>query len=192
MRVAVEVLVPLRLFVCRFLSQHRINLLLALGAVAHLNLNFSKKFRLEVHIMAYNKAREEKKWRLWKEAEEKKLRSLGVSEDAIEQLHIHDWAVFNSDRRYYQRLQDAGTYLEEIAEQDQPIEAKTVEDLLADIENEKLYAVLIKVDKQTLQALLLKVQGYSTQEIASKLGITEKAVYRRMDRLKEKIKKFFE
>ena len=63
MRVAVEVLVPLRLFVCRFLSQHRINLLLALGAVAHLNLNFSKKFRLEVHIMAYNKAREEKKWR---------------------------------------------------------------------------------------------------------------------------------
>lgn len=74
----------------------------------------------------------------------------------------------------------------------EPIEAKTVEDLLADIENEKLYAVLIKVDKQTLQALLLKVQGYSTQEIASKLGITEKAVYRRMDRLKEKIKKFFE
>ena len=53
--------------------------------------------------MAYNKAKEERKWRLWKEAEEKKLRSLGVSEDAIEQLHIHDWAVFNSDRRYYQR-----------------------------------------------------------------------------------------
>ena len=51
---------------------------------------------------------------------------------------------------------------------------------------------MIKVDKQTLQALLLKMQGYSTQEIASKLGITEKAVYRRMDRLKEKIKKFFE
>lgn len=38
--------------------------------------------------MAYNKAKEERKWRLWKEAEEKKLRSLGVSEDAIEQLHI--------------------------------------------------------------------------------------------------------
>lgn len=32
--------------------------------------------------MAYNKAKEERKWRLWKEAEEKKLRSLGVSEDA--------------------------------------------------------------------------------------------------------------
>ena len=29
--------------------------------------------------MAYNKAKEEKKWRLWKEAEEKQLRNLGVS-----------------------------------------------------------------------------------------------------------------
>ena len=53
--------------------------------------------------MAYNKAREEKKWRLWKEAEEKQLRSLGVSESDIETLRVHDWAIFNSDRRYYQR-----------------------------------------------------------------------------------------
>ena len=30
--------------------------------------------------MAYNKAKEEKKWRLWKEAEEKQLRKLGVAE----------------------------------------------------------------------------------------------------------------
>ena len=50
--------------------------------------------------MAYNKAKEERKWRLWKEAEEKKLRSLGVDEDTIEQLRTHDWAIFNSDRRY--------------------------------------------------------------------------------------------
>ena len=38
--------------------------------------------------MAYNKAKEEKKWRLWKEAEEKQLRNLGVTEDDIEQLRI--------------------------------------------------------------------------------------------------------
>ena len=191
MRVAVEVLVPLRLFVCRFLSQHRINLLLALGAVAHLNLNFSKKFRLEVHIMAYNKAREEKKWRLWKEAEEKQLRSLGVSEDTIEQLRVHDWAIFNSDRRYYQRMQEAGTYLDEVAEDTTPPEIKTVEDFLDNIENQHLYQVLIKVDRLTLQIALMKIQGYSTREIAVYLDITEKAVYRRMDRLKAKIKKVF-
>ena len=192
MRVAVEVLVPLRLFVCRFLSQHRINLLLALGAVAHLNLNFSKKFRLEVHIMAYNKAREEKKWRLWKEAEEKQLRKLGVDESTIETLRTHDWAIFNSDRRYYQRMQEAGTYLDEVAEDTTPPEIKTVEDFLDNIENQHLYQVLIKVDRLTLQIALMKIQGYSTREIAVYLDITEKAVYRRMDRLKEKLKKFFE
>ena len=189
MRVAVEVLVPLRLFVCCFLSQHRINLLLALGAVAHLNLNFSKKFRLEVHIMAYNKAREEKKWRLWKEAEEKQLRSLGVSENDIEKLRVHDWAIFNSDRRYYQRMQETGTYLEEVAADMTQPEIKTVEDFLDSIENQQLYQVLIKVDRLTLQAILLQIQGYSIAEIAAILGMKEDTVYKRLGRLKQKIKK---
>lgn len=142
--------------------------------------------------MAYNKAREEKKWRLWKEAEEKQLRSLGVSEDTIEQLRNHDWAIFNSDRRYYQRMQETGTYLEEVAEDTTPPEIKTVEDFLDNIENQQLYQVLIMVDRLTLRIALMKIQGYSTREIAAYLGITEKAVYRRMDRLKEKLKKFFE
>ena len=142
--------------------------------------------------MAYNKAREEKKWRLWKEAEEKQLRSLGVSEDTIEQLRNHDWAIFNSDRRYYQRMQETGTYLEEVAEDTTLPEIKTVEDFLDNIENQQLYQVLIMVDRITLRIALMKMQGYSTREIAAYLGITEKAVYRRMDRLKEKLKKFFE
>ena len=142
--------------------------------------------------MAYNKAREEKKWRLWKEAEEKQLRSVGVSEKDIEKLRVHDWAIFNSDRRYYQRMQEAGTYLEGIADDTQQPEIKTIEDFLDSIENQQLYQVLMNVDKLTLQIALMKIQGYSTREIAHSLNITEKAVYRRMDRLKEKLKKFFE
>ncbi|MCI8510274.1 MAG: sigma-70 family RNA polymerase sigma factor, partial [Lachnospiraceae bacterium] len=49
--------------------------------------------------MAYNKAREERKWRIWKEAEEKQIRRLGDREDDIENLRDHDWAKFKSDRR---------------------------------------------------------------------------------------------
>lgn len=142
--------------------------------------------------MSFNYGREEKKWRLWKEAEEKKLRSLGVSEETIEQLRVHDWAVFNSDRKFYRRLQDAGTYLEEVAADTALPEVKTVDDFLDNIENQQLYQVLIMVDRLTLQIALMKLQGYSTREIALDLSITEKAVYRRMDRLKEKIKKIFE
>ena len=52
--------------------------------------------------------------------------------------------------------------------------------------------MLITVDRLTLQIVLMKIQGYSTREIAKYLKITEKAVYRRMDRLKEKVKKIFE
>ncbi len=142
--------------------------------------------------MSFNYGREEKKWRLWKEAEEKELRGLGVDEDTIEKLHTYDWAVFNSDRRYYRRLKEAGTYLEEFAEDAAQPEVRTVEDFLDSIENQKLYQVLIKVDRLTLQIAVMKMQGYSTHEIAVQFTITEKAIYRRMDRLKEKLKKFFE
>ena len=141
--------------------------------------------------MAYNKAKEEKKWRLWKEAEEKQLRNLGVDEDDIEKLRIHDWAIFNSDRRYYQRVQETGTYLDTVAASTDQAEPKTVQDFLDRIENQELYHVLITVDRLTLQIVLMKIQGYSTHEIAGYLKITEKAVYRRMDRLKEKVKKIF-
>ena len=128
--------------------------------------------------MAYNKAREEKKWRLWKEAEEKQLRSLGVSENDIEKLRVHDWAIFNSDRRYYQRMQETGTYLDELVEDTTQPEVKTVEDFLDSIENQHLYQVLIKVDRLTLQAILLQIQGYSIAEIAAILGMKEDTVYR--------------
>ena len=139
--------------------------------------------------MAYNKAKEEKKWRLWKEAEEKQLRSLGVSESDIETLRVHDWAIFNSDRRYYQRMQETGTYLEEVAADMTQPEIKTVEDFLDNIENQQLYQVLIKADRLTLQAILLQIQGYSIAEIAAVLGMKEDTVYKRLGRLKQKIKK---
>lgn len=139
--------------------------------------------------MAYNKAREEKKWRLWKEAEEKQLRSLGVSESDIETLRVHDWAIFNSDRRYYQRMQETGTYLEEVAADMTQPEIKTVEDFLDNIENQQFYQVLIKADRLTLQAILLQIQGYSIAEIAAVLGMKEDTVYKRLGRLKQKIKK---
>ena len=53
--------------------------------------------------MAYNHGREERKWRIWKEAEEKVLRECGVDEATIEQIRTDDRADFNSNRRFYHR-----------------------------------------------------------------------------------------
>ena len=88
--------------------------------------------------MAYNHGKEERKWRLWKEAEEKQLRKLGVDESTIETLRSHDWAIFNSDRRYYQRMQETGTYLDTVAASTDQAEPKTVQDFLDRIENQEL------------------------------------------------------
>ena len=60
--------------------------------------------------MAYNHGKAERKWKLWKEKEEKILRDSGVSEDMIEEIRLYDRQAFNSDRRYYERAQETGTY----------------------------------------------------------------------------------
>lgn len=58
--------------------------------------------------MAYNNGREDRKWRIWKEAEEKVLREHGVDEATIEQIRIDDRADFNSNRRFYHWTSDFG------------------------------------------------------------------------------------
>lgn len=140
--------------------------------------------------MAYNHGKEERKWRIWKEAEEKILRNCGVPECIIEQLRTYDRADFNSNRRFYRRLNDVGEYIEETEATERQIEVKTVSDLLNEIENENLYRVLLTVDKRTLQIVLLKMQGYSTKEIAPIVGLTTGAIYARLDHLRKKLKQF--
>lgn len=140
--------------------------------------------------MAYNHGKEERKWRLWKEAEEKILRAYGVDENIIEEIRIYDRAEFNSDRRFYRRLNDMEEYIEKVADNGLNTEIKTVSALLDEVENEHLYAALLKVDKHTLEIVLLKMQGYSTKEISAMLQLAEKAIYKRMDRLRKKLKIF--
>ena len=100
--------------------------------------------------MSYNHGREERRWQCWKLAEEKVLRACGMDENTIEQLRLWDRAMFNSDRRFYEKLQDTGTYLDSVVRSEAPAEIYTVEDLLNDIENAELLKALLTVDKLTL------------------------------------------
>ncbi len=141
--------------------------------------------------MAYNHGREERKWRLWKEAEEKMMRECGVDENTIEQIRIDDRATFNSDRRFYRWSQEVGTYLDNVAESVQHTEVKSVSNLLDEIENMELYQVLQTVDERTLQIVFLKIQGYSTKEIAPIVRLTTGAIYARLDHLRKKLRKIY-
>ena len=135
--------------------------------------------------MAYNHGREDRKWRIWKEAEEKLLRECGVDEATIEQIRMADRADFNSNRRFYRWTNDVAEYLEDMAGRERQAEVGTVAELLEEIESENLYQVLVTVDGRTLKIVLLKMQGYSTKEISAMLQLTEKAIYKRMDRLRK-------
>ena len=110
--------------------------------------------------MAYNHGREDRKWRIWKEAEEKLLRECGVDEATIEQIRMADRADFNSNRRFYRWTK-----------------------------SENLYQVLVTVDGRTLKIVLLKMQGYSTKEIAPLVHLTTGAIYARLDHLRKKLRK---
>ena len=109
--------------------------------------------------MAYNNGRENRKWLIWKEAEEKILREHGVDETTAPQIRTDDRADFNSNRRFYHWTSDFGEYLEGMA------------------------------DRRTLQIILLKMQDYSAKEIAPLVGLTTGAIYARLDHLRKKLRK---
>lgn len=88
--------------------------------------------------MAYNKAREERKWKLWKEREEKKLRELGMDETTIRSLRESDWADFNADRRFQEHQIPLFDYMEFLLEEKEETEPQiqNVEELLEAVDNE--------------------------------------------------------
>lgn len=99
--------------------------------------------------MTFHKAKEEYKWKQWKEQEE----------------------------LYTQKTEEEASV------------ALNIQQLLDSIENEQLLQILMETDKKTLQILLLKMWGFSVREIAGQMGMPEKTIYTRMERLKKKIKK---
>ena len=137
--------------------------------------------------MAYNHGREDRKWRIWKEAEEKLLRECGVDEAPLSR---YAWRTgqtsiptggFTDGRMTLRNILRTG--------RERQAEVGTVAELLEEIESENLYQVLVTVDGRTLKIVLLKMQGYSTKEIAPLVHLTTGAIYARLDHLRKKLRK---
>ena len=111
--------------------------------------------------MAYNHGREDRKWRIWKEAEEKLLRECGVDEATIEQIRMADRETSIPTGGFTDGRMTLREYLEDMAGRERQAEVGTVAELLEEIESENLYQVLVTVDGRTLKIVLLKMQGYS-------------------------------
>ena len=128
--------------------------------------------------MTFHKAKEESKWKQWKEQEERILRKSGVSEEVIQRLRELDWQDFNAERRFWEHFSSnqEELYTRELEEPSSVV--LNIQQLLDSVENEQL-----------LQVLLLKMWGFSVHEIAGQMGLPEKTIYTRIERLKKKIKK---
>lgn len=138
--------------------------------------------------MGFNYQKELIKWNKWKSQEEELLRSLDVDENIIRQLHDYDWEMFKSERRIRGRQNTTiNTVLNNIPYYDQK-EINTIDDLLSQIENEALFNYLSTIDKETSTIILLKTFGYSTHEISKILGLSLSSIYKKIHRLRKKLK----
>lgn len=130
--------------------------------------------------MTFHKAKEEYKWKQWKEQEEKILRESGVSEEVIQRIRELDWQDFNADRRFWEHFSSNQEELYTQKTEEEASVALNIQQLLDSIENEQLLQILMETDKKTLQILLLKMWGFSVREIAGQMGLPEKTIYTRM------------
>ena len=139
--------------------------------------------------MAYNKAKAERQWLRWKEAEEKELRKLGVDEDTIQRLHTYDWAQFNKERQYLQRQVEWSPFVDLRSAQDIELPVEDTQALLDSIEDTDLFSLLQNTDKLTLEIIFMKMNGYSSKEISEQTGLPVNAIDLRIFKLKKKLKK---
>lgn len=107
--------------------------------------------------MSYNKAKEFRKCKLWKQEEEEFLKKLGVDDNVIKQLREYDYQMLLSERRFRRKQTTTkDLFFLNIPSHDQR-EIRAVENILDSIENEALFAYLSKIDFKTLSILLLKI-----------------------------------
>lgn len=140
--------------------------------------------------MGYNKAKAEKEWLAWKNAEEEQLRELGVDEDTIQRLHTYDWEAFKEERRFRENTEQWPEGLD-LPVVDAPVSfSRDVQSLLSNVEDEKMLQLLRKTDNLTLEMLIMKISGFSAEEICKRFGVTTYVYYNRMKRFRNRAKKF--
>ena len=140
--------------------------------------------------MGFNYQKELIKWNQWKKQEEELLKALNVDDNIIKQLYDYDWEMFKTERRIRGRQDTTiNTVLNNIPYYDKK-EINTIDDLLSEIENEALFNYLSTIDKETLTIILLKIFGYSTHQISEILSLSHSSIYKKIHRLRKKLKKF--
>ena len=147
--------------------------------------------------MIFNHGQAKCEWLCKKQEEEKILREYGMSEVLIEELRKSDLEDFNAERRFYEHnvlsIDDVNSADDDMrfsTEDVDGMEVFTVEAMLDEIEDARLFQILSETEEDTLLILLLSINGYSLREISYRLGVNENTVSTKMKRLRNKIMNF--
>ena len=146
--------------------------------------------------MAYNSAREEKRFKMMWRKLRKEYKAAGMSEEAIEEMYRFDWDVFNRDRAFYRRRHDPlvskGDYSDWLGSEKKPSYQEQLRRIIDTVLDEKpkdfadflkrlsAYGVTVNTDRKNLR---LKAVGQTkfTRCNSLKGDYTEQAIRERIE-----------
>ena len=155
--------------------------------------------------MGWNNANERRKF----EEQQKRLaieyRANGMTDKQIEEMYQFDLRQFNSNRRYREHTQafqvdefdDADEsdnslmryFPEPLTSKIDDLASKTRFGWVEEIEDERLYKILIGMSKDDIELITLYVfDGYTQDEIANYMNCTKQNIQKKFHRIKKHLK----
>ena len=153
--------------------------------------------------MAYNSAREEKRFKMMWRKLRKEYKAAGMSDEAIEEMYRFDWSVFNRDRAFYRRRHiphqtnnyysdaDDPDCLEEpeVAITDESSPAHSRYWWIEEIENPLILGFLKTLSKRDIDIITLCVfEGYEQKDVAKYVGLSPSTLSYRLNKIKKILK----
>lgn len=134
----------------------------------------------------YNHRRAENEYKKWKEKDERFMKKNGMPMDKILLMRDFDRMQFNSDRRFYERVDyDSEQIISRSIQPELPDlnDPQNVEDFLNSITSIAFAQLLEEFGFEMQLIIFLMYRGYSAKEVSKITGIPEWTICRRLAKL---------
>ena len=134
----------------------------------------------------YNHRRAENEYKKWKEKDEKFMKKNGMPMNKILLMRDFDRMQFNSDRRFFERVDyDSEQIISRAVQSDLPKldNPQTVKDFLNSITSIAFAELLEEFGFEMQLIIFLMYRGYTAKEVSKITGIPEWTICRRLAKL---------
>ena len=134
----------------------------------------------------YNHRRAENEYKKWKENDEQFMEKNGMTMDKILSMRDFDRMQFNSDRRFFEKVDYDSEQILSRAIQPEPSKLKNpqnIEDFLNSITSIAFVGALEELGFEIQVIVFLMHRGFSAKEVSKITGIPEWTICRRLAKL---------